>query len=170
MFVMINDASILDRGEWSESLKAVLVQRTFIFDILASGISVTLLQGSEFRNSKVDSESSRASCHLPDARRSCPSSSSSVLTLRLANNFPPFFGKSSSLRRLLWVCRRPLARSSPAHPIRSPTLMMDFARSPRPSPAPMGIQFPGLLWASLLLTVSSFLESPYQPEHSACLH
>jgi hypothetical protein len=53
MFVMVNDGSVLEKGEWSGSEQAVLVLRTFIFDVLASGVSVTLLQGCEFRNSKV---------------------------------------------------------------------------------------------------------------------
>ena len=56
MFVMLNDGGTpaeddLDMGS------RVLVQRSFIFSLLTSGIAVTLLHGAEFRDSKVRSSS-----------------------------------------------------------------------------------------------------------------
>lgn len=50
MFVMTNDGGVHPGNNSSD---AQLLQRVFIFDILAQGISVALLQGAEYRDSKV---------------------------------------------------------------------------------------------------------------------
>lgn len=56
MFVMANDGGLLDGSEIL-SAERTLVQRLFIFDLIESGIAVTLLNGAEFRDSKVGSAS-----------------------------------------------------------------------------------------------------------------
>jgi hypothetical protein len=50
---MLNDGTIPDGDEWSMAPATTLIQRTFIHNLLTEGVSVTLLQGCEFRNSKV---------------------------------------------------------------------------------------------------------------------
>ena len=51
MFVMTNDGGVpIPENNPSE---VQLLQRVFIYDILAQGISVALLQGAEYRDSKV---------------------------------------------------------------------------------------------------------------------
>lgn len=50
MFVMTNDGGVLDDQNLAGQ---ILTQRIFIFDLLSQGTSVTLLQGTEFRDSKV---------------------------------------------------------------------------------------------------------------------
>ena len=50
MFVMTNDGGV---NPEDHSAEVRLLQRAFIFDILAQGISVALLQGAEYRDSKV---------------------------------------------------------------------------------------------------------------------
>jgi hypothetical protein len=56
MFVMTNDGGLLDDSD-TLSADRVLNQRLFLFNLLAAGIAVTLLQGVEFRDSKVSSTS-----------------------------------------------------------------------------------------------------------------
>lgn len=53
MFVMTNDGGLIDDSD-DLSVQRILAQRVFLFDLLASGIAVTLLQGAEFRDSKVN--------------------------------------------------------------------------------------------------------------------
>ncbi|KAA1476464.1 P-loop containing nucleoside triphosphate hydrolase protein [Dentipellis sp. KUC8613] len=53
MFVMANDGGILGEDSTLETAQAVLVQRTFIFDLLTQGVAVSLLNGMEFRDSKM---------------------------------------------------------------------------------------------------------------------
>jgi hypothetical protein len=53
MFVMTNDGGLMDDSD-DLSAQRILAQRVFLFDLLASGIAVTLLQGAEFRDSKVN--------------------------------------------------------------------------------------------------------------------
>ncbi|KAI0948028.1 hypothetical protein AcW1_009642 [Taiwanofungus camphoratus] len=50
MFVMTNDGGVLDDQNLAGQ---ILTQRIFIFDLLSQGTSVTLLQGTEFRDSKI---------------------------------------------------------------------------------------------------------------------
>lgn len=52
MFVMTNDGGLLGHCD-DVCAQRILVQRTFLFDLLAAGIAVTMLQGAEFRDSKV---------------------------------------------------------------------------------------------------------------------
>src|SRR5882762_7322455 len=54
MFVMTNDGGLLD-GSDILSAERVLNQRLFIFDLMAAGVAVTLLNGAEFQDSKVGS-------------------------------------------------------------------------------------------------------------------
>ncbi|THH15047.1 hypothetical protein EW146_g5371 [Bondarzewia mesenterica] len=51
MFVMTNDGGVMDSSPLDA--ERILVQRTFIFRLLSSGLAVTLLRGSEFRDSKI---------------------------------------------------------------------------------------------------------------------
>jgi hypothetical protein len=53
MFVMLNDGGSPEQTDLTLANEILLVQRTFIFDILAQGLSVALLAHSEFRDSKV---------------------------------------------------------------------------------------------------------------------
>ena len=53
MFVMINDGGMLEGRESAQSAEHLLIQRSFMFDLLGQGISLTLLKGTEFRESKV---------------------------------------------------------------------------------------------------------------------
>ena len=53
MFVMTNDGGVLNPDD--DLSEALLLQRVFIFDVLAQGTSVALLQGAEYRESKVRS-------------------------------------------------------------------------------------------------------------------
>jgi hypothetical protein len=53
MFVMTNDGTISEGDQWSRTFEAVLIQRSFIYNLLGDGVSVALLQGCELRNSKV---------------------------------------------------------------------------------------------------------------------
>jgi hypothetical protein len=52
MFVMTNDGGLLDRSK-NRSAERILGQRLFLFDLLGAGLAVTMLQGAEFRDSKV---------------------------------------------------------------------------------------------------------------------
>lgn len=52
MFVMTNDGGIVQTKTPLEA-ERIIAQRAFIFGLLTSGIAVTLLHGSEFRDSKV---------------------------------------------------------------------------------------------------------------------
>jgi hypothetical protein len=54
MFVMMNDGGLLRDSE-NLSAERILGQRLFLFNLLAAGIAVTLLQGTEFQDSKVSS-------------------------------------------------------------------------------------------------------------------
>ena len=57
MFVMLNDGGAPEDTDY-DMITRVLVQRGLIFGLLTSGVSVTLLHGAEFRDSKVG-------CHAP---------------------------------------------------------------------------------------------------------
>ncbi|KAI9465203.1 P-loop containing nucleoside triphosphate hydrolase protein [Lactarius psammicola] len=52
MFVMLNDGGTPAEDDHDMAAR-VLIQRNFIFCLLTSGIAVTLLQGAEFRDSKI---------------------------------------------------------------------------------------------------------------------
>ena len=52
MFVMTNDGGLLNRSK-NLSAERILGQRVHLFDLLGAGIAVTLLQGAEFKDSKV---------------------------------------------------------------------------------------------------------------------
>ena len=49
---MLNDGGAPEDTNYDMNMR-VLVQRGLIFELLTSGISVTLLHGAEFRDSKV---------------------------------------------------------------------------------------------------------------------
>ena len=52
MFVMLNDGGMPENTDYDMATRA-LIQRHFIFNLLTSGIAVTLLHGAEFRDSRV---------------------------------------------------------------------------------------------------------------------
>lgn len=52
MFVMLNDGGAPEDTNYDVNMR-VLVQRGLVFELLTSGVSVTLLHGAEFRDSKV---------------------------------------------------------------------------------------------------------------------
>ncbi|TFY54174.1 hypothetical protein EVG20_g9819 [Dentipellis fragilis] len=72
MFVMVNDGGVLGEDSTLEAAQAVLVQRTFIFDILTQGVAVSLLNGMEFRDTKMFSFVFEQ-WFDPDARKKLPS-------------------------------------------------------------------------------------------------
>lgn len=53
MFVMINDGGGLNKNASGLEVGRVLTQRTHIFEFLSHGTAVSLLRGSECRDSKV---------------------------------------------------------------------------------------------------------------------
>ena len=53
MFVMTIDGGILDEASSDSISESVLLQRVFLYSLLAQGVSVTLLRGAEYRDSKV---------------------------------------------------------------------------------------------------------------------
>ncbi|KZT04532.1 P-loop containing nucleoside triphosphate hydrolase protein [Laetiporus sulphureus 93-53] len=53
MFIMTNDGGMLDANSPRLAAERILTQRTFIFDVLAQGVSVSLLHGAEYRDSKA---------------------------------------------------------------------------------------------------------------------
>jgi ATP-dependent RNA helicase DDX60 len=52
MFVMLNDGGTRKDTNYDMAIR-ILIQRIFVFDLLTSGVAVTLLHGAEFRDSKV---------------------------------------------------------------------------------------------------------------------
>ena len=52
MFVMLNDGGMPENMNY-DMATPILIQRSFVFGLLTSGIAVTLLHGAEFRDSKV---------------------------------------------------------------------------------------------------------------------
>lgn len=53
MFVMTNDGGLMDNSD-DLAVQRTLAQRIFLFDLLTSGIAITLLHGAEFRDAKVN--------------------------------------------------------------------------------------------------------------------
>lgn len=54
MFVMTNDGGVVVRSDSaSHTPELVLIQRVLVHDLLSNGVSVILLKGAEFRDSKV---------------------------------------------------------------------------------------------------------------------
>ena len=53
MFVMTSDGGVLKDNPSSASSERILLQRVFLFSLLSQGVSVTLLKGAEYRDSKV---------------------------------------------------------------------------------------------------------------------
>ena len=53
MFVMTNDGGVAKESSSEAHAERVLLQRVFIYNLLSQGVSVTLLQGAEYRDSKV---------------------------------------------------------------------------------------------------------------------
>jgi len=50
---MANDGGLLDGKALEPTAERILCQRIFFFNLLSRGISVTLLKGAEYRDSKV---------------------------------------------------------------------------------------------------------------------
>ncbi|OSD04333.1 P-loop containing nucleoside triphosphate hydrolase protein [Trametes coccinea BRFM310] len=53
MFVMTNDGGVVDESSSTAHAERVLLQRVFIYSLLTQGVSVTLLKGAEYRDSKI---------------------------------------------------------------------------------------------------------------------
>ena len=53
MFVMTTDGGVLDDDSPDSTAEYVLLQRVFLYSLLSQGISVTLLRGAQYRDSKV---------------------------------------------------------------------------------------------------------------------
>ncbi|EIW61285.1 P-loop containing nucleoside triphosphate hydrolase protein [Trametes versicolor FP-101664 SS1] len=53
MFVMTNDGGVVEGAASTAHTERILLQRVFIYTLLAQGISITLLKGAEYRDSKI---------------------------------------------------------------------------------------------------------------------
>lgn len=53
MFVMTNDGGVVEGVASKAHAERILLQRVFIYTLLAQGISITLLKGAEYRDSKA---------------------------------------------------------------------------------------------------------------------
>ncbi|KAI0638272.1 P-loop containing nucleoside triphosphate hydrolase protein [Trametes polyzona] len=53
MFVMTNDGGVIDNSSSPAQAERVLLQRVFLYSLLAQGVSITLLKGAEYRDSKI---------------------------------------------------------------------------------------------------------------------
>lgn len=53
MFVMTNDGGVAEESSSETHAARVLLQRVFIYNLLCQGLSVTLLKGAQYRDSKV---------------------------------------------------------------------------------------------------------------------
>lgn len=53
MFALLNDGGPVEATDSPLEAECVLQQRTLIFDLISQGVSVALLEGAEFRDSKV---------------------------------------------------------------------------------------------------------------------
>ncbi|CDO68719.1 hypothetical protein BN946_scf184652.g46 [Trametes cinnabarina] len=53
MFVMTNDGGVVEESSSTAHAERVLLQRIFIYSLLTQGVSVTLLKGAEYRDSKI---------------------------------------------------------------------------------------------------------------------
>ena len=61
MFVMTSDGGIVEDSSPAPAAERILLQRVFLYSLLAQGVSVTLLRGAEYRDSKVCYTGSRLS-------------------------------------------------------------------------------------------------------------
>lgn len=55
MFIMANDGGVLAEDKGLLAAERILIMRFFLSQALSSGITVALLKGSEYRDSKVQS-------------------------------------------------------------------------------------------------------------------
>ncbi len=55
MFVMTNDGGVVEEPTSETAAARILLQRVFLYSLLAQGVSVTILHGAEYRDSKVRS-------------------------------------------------------------------------------------------------------------------
>ncbi|CAL1698804.1 unnamed protein product [Somion occarium] len=55
MFALLNDGGPVEATDSPLEAECVLQQRTLIFDLISQGVSVALLEGAEFRDSKISS-------------------------------------------------------------------------------------------------------------------
>ena len=55
MFVMTNDGGVVQSTSAKAAAERVLLQRVFVYSLLSQGVSVTLLHGAQYRDSRVSS-------------------------------------------------------------------------------------------------------------------
>ena len=53
MFVMTNDGGVPSDESSTAVAERILLQRVFLYTLLAQGVSVSILNGAEYRDSKV---------------------------------------------------------------------------------------------------------------------
>ncbi|KAI0720199.1 P-loop containing nucleoside triphosphate hydrolase protein [Cerioporus squamosus] len=53
MFVMTNDGGVVEESSSEPAAARILLQRVFLYSLLAQGVSVTILHGAEYRDSKI---------------------------------------------------------------------------------------------------------------------
>ncbi|TFK94713.1 P-loop containing nucleoside triphosphate hydrolase protein [Polyporus arcularius HHB13444] len=53
MFVMTNDGGVVEEPTSETAAARILLQRVFLYSLLAQGVSVTILHGAEYRDSKI---------------------------------------------------------------------------------------------------------------------
>ncbi|RPD67074.1 P-loop containing nucleoside triphosphate hydrolase protein [Lentinus tigrinus ALCF2SS1-7] len=53
MFVMTNDGGVVEESTSEPATARILLQRVFLYSLLAQGVSVTILHGAEYRDSKI---------------------------------------------------------------------------------------------------------------------
>ena len=53
MFVMTNDGGVVEESSSEPETARILLQRVILYSLLAQGVSVTVLHGAEYRDSKV---------------------------------------------------------------------------------------------------------------------
>lgn len=58
MFVMTDDGGIAGGASTVAATERILLQRVFLYSLHSQGVSVTLLRGAEYRDSKVRTASS----------------------------------------------------------------------------------------------------------------
>ena len=114
MFVMTTDGGILKGTSSNAASQCRLLQRVFVYSLLTQGISVTLLRGAEYRDSKACAFSRRLSpVHL--RCRSCLLYTNNEQTVILGIVSKKCFGLRFNAPQLL--CLR--EKSNPVWPVHS---------------------------------------------------
>jgi len=114
MFIMLNDGGpLIIQGDLSA--ERILTQRVFLLEILSSGVSVSLLNGAEFRDSKVRCLVFLFPHSQPLHNRSCRLSmnrkSMTMVNCLQHQCVPPFL-----LLERLWIFRKPILDSKFKYP------------------------------------------------------